>query len=80
MVFLKIVSNFLRYIKIYSDLKFFKIFDEFLQSDCCNRPFSYSRKVFGSNDISLCFVEFSNAHNTDRSSIATQSNFVYKNV
>ena len=45
-----------------------------------NRPFSYSRKECGSNDISLHFVEFSNVHNYDRSSNATQSNLVYKNA
>ena len=45
-----------------------------------NEPFSYSKKVSGSNDISLHFVEFSNLHNADRSSNATQSNFVYKTV
>ena len=44
-----------------------------------NRPFSYSKKESGSNDISLDFVEFSNVHNTDRNSNATQSNLVYKN-
>ena len=37
-----------------------------------NRPFSYSKKESGSNDISLHLVEFSNVHNTDRSSHATQ--------
>ena len=46
----------------------------------CNRPFSYSKIECGSNDISLDFVEFSNVHNTDRSSNATQSNLVHKNV
>ena len=45
-----------------------------------NRPFSYSKKECGSNDISLHLVEFSNVHNTNRSSNATKSNFVYKNV
>ena len=45
-----------------------------------NRPFRYSKKESGSNDISLNFVEFSNSHNTDRSSNATQSNVVYKAV
>ena len=45
-----------------------------------NRPFSYSRKESGSNNISLHFVEFSNEHNTDRSSNATESNLVYRNV
>ena len=43
-----------------------------------NRSFSCSKKESGSNDISLHFVEFSNVHNTHRSSNATQSNFVYK--
>ena len=45
-----------------------------------NRPFSYSKKESGSSDISLHFVEFSNVHNTDKSSNATQSNLVYKTV
>ena len=44
----------------------------------CNRSFSYSEKECGSNDISLHFVEFSNVHNCDRSSNATQSKFAYK--
>ena len=50
----------------------------FLKSD--NRPFSYSENESGSNDISLNFVEFSNVHNCDRNSNATQSNFAYKIV
>ena len=45
-----------------------------------NTPFSYSKKECGSNDISSHFVEFSNVCNNDRSSNATQSNLVYKNV
>ena len=45
-----------------------------------NRPFSYSRKESGSNDILLHSVEFLNMHNTDRSSNATLSNLAYKNV
>ena len=45
-----------------------------------NRPFSYSKKECGSNDISSHFVEFSNVYNNDRSSNATKSNLVYKNV
>ena len=45
-----------------------------------NRPYSYSRRECGSNDISLHFVEFSNVHNTNRISNATQSNLVHKNV
>ena len=36
-----------------------------------NRPFSYSEKEFQSNDTLLHFVEFSNVHNSDRSSNAT---------
>ena len=43
-------------------------------------PFSYSKKVSQSNDTLLHFVEFSNVHNSDTSSNATQSNLVYKNV
>ena len=45
-----------------------------------NRPFSYSEKESQSNDISQQFVEFSNVHNSDRSSNATRSNFAYKDV
>ena len=45
-----------------------------------NRPFSYSEKESQSNDTSLHFVEFLNVHNSDRSSNATRSNLVYKNV
>ena len=45
-----------------------------------NRPFSYSEKESQSNDTLLHFVEFSNVHNGDRSSNATQSNLAYKNV
>ena len=45
-----------------------------------NRSVSYFKKECGSNDISLHFVELSNVHNNDRSSNATQSNLVYKNV
>ena len=44
-----------------------------------NRPFSYSKKECGSNDISSHFVEFSNVYNTDRRPNAIQSNLVYKN-
>ena len=36
-----------------------------------NRPFSYSEKESQSNDTLLHFVEFSNVHNSDRSSNAT---------
>ena len=50
------------------------------QNRTFNRPFSYSKKESGSNDISLHLVEFSNVYNSDRSSNATQSNVVYKNV
>ena len=45
-----------------------------------NRPFSHSEKESQSNDTSLHFAEFSNVHNSDRSSYATRSNLVYKNV
>ena len=45
-----------------------------------HRPFSYSEKESQSNDTLLHFVEFSNVHNSDRSSNATRSNLVYKNV
>ena len=48
-----------------------------LQTDICNRPFSYSEKESQSNDTLLHFVEFSNEHNSDRSSNATRSNLVY---
>ena len=43
-----------------------------------NGPFSYSKKECGSNDISLHLVEFSNVHNTDRSSNANPSNLCIK--
>ena len=43
-------------------------------------PFSYSEKESQSNDTLLHFVEFSNVYNSDRSSNATRSNLVYKNV
>ena len=45
-----------------------------------NRPFSYFEKESQSNDTLLHFVEFSNVHNCYRSSNATRSNLVYKNV
>ena len=45
-----------------------------------NRSFSYSEKESQSNDTLLHFIEFSNLHNSDRSSNATRSNPVYKNV
>ena len=45
-----------------------------------NRPFSYSEKESQSNDTLQHLVEFSNVHNRDRSSNATRSNLVYKNV
>ena len=45
-----------------------------------NRPFSYSENESQSNATLLNFVEFSNVHNSDRSSNATRSNLVYKNV
>ena len=45
-----------------------------------NRPFSYSEKESQSNDTLLHFVEFSNVHNSDRSSNATRSNLVDKKV
>ena len=45
-----------------------------------HRPFSYSEKESQSNDTLLHFVEFSNVYNSDRSSNATRSNLVYKNV
>ena len=45
-----------------------------------NRPFSYSKKECGSNDISSHFVEFSNVYNTNRRSNATESKLVHKNV
>ena len=45
-----------------------------------NGPFSYSEKESQSNDTLLHLVEFSNVHNSDRSSNAIRSNLVYKNV
>ena len=47
---------------------------------CLKRPFSYSEKESQSNDALLHFVEFSNVHNSDRSSNGTRSNVVYKDV
>ena len=44
------------------------------------RPFSYSEKESQSNDILLHFVEFSNVHNSDRSSNTTRSNLMYDHV
>ena len=44
-----------------------------------NRILSYSEKESESNDVLIHFVEFSNVHNSDRSSNATRSNYVYKN-
>ena len=43
-----------------------------------NRRFSYSGKESESNDVMMQFEEFSNVHNSDRTSNATQSNIVYK--
>ena len=43
-----------------------------------NRRFTFSEKESQSNDTLLHFVEFSNVHNSDRSSNATQSKLVYK--
>ena len=51
-----------------------------LGTQCRNRPFSYSEKESQSNETLLHFVEFSNVHNSDRTSNATRSNLVYKNV
>ena len=45
-----------------------------------NRPFSYSEKESEWNDISLDFVEFSNVHNSNRSSNASRSSTAYENV
>ena len=45
-----------------------------------NRPFSFSEKESQSNDALQHFVEFLNAHNSDRSSNATRSNLVCNNV
>ena len=45
-----------------------------------NRPFSYSEKESQSNDTLLHLVDFSNVRNSDRSSNATRSNLMYKNV
>ena len=44
------------------------------------RPCSYSEKESQSSDTLLDFVGFSNEHNSARSSNATRSNLVYKNV
>ena len=50
--------------------------------DCniCNRPFSYSRKESESNVVMMNFEEFSNVHNSDRSSKPTRSNLAYEIV
>ena len=45
-----------------------------------NKPFSSSEKESESNDFLIHFVEFSNVHNSGRSSNATRSNLAYKNV
>ena len=45
-----------------------------------NRPFSYSGKESESNDVMMQFEEFSNVHNSDRTSNATRSNLAYKTV
>ena len=58
-----------------TDLFAYHLFDASI-----NRPFSYSEKESQSNDTLLHVVEFSNVHNSDRSSNATRSNLVYKNV
>ena len=55
-----------------------KVFD--FQPLLFNRPFSYSDKESQSNDTLLHVVGFANVHNCDRSSEATRSNLVYKNV
>ena len=44
------------------------------------RLLNLPEKESESNDTLLHFVEFSNVHNCDRSSNATRSNLVYKNV
>ena len=46
----------------------------------CNRFVSCSERESQSNDTLLHFVEFSNVHNSDRSSNATRSNLAYKDV
>ena len=43
-------------------------------------PFSYSGKESESNDVMMQFEEFSNVHNSDRTSNATRSNLAYKIV
>ena len=53
------------------------LFQNFSMSSV-NRTFSYPEKGSQSNDTLLHFVEFSNVHNSDRSSNATRSNLVYK--
>ena len=42
-----------------------------------NRSFSYSGKESESNDVVMDFEEFSNVHNSDRTSNATRSNLAY---
>ena len=41
---------------------------------------TYSKKESESNDVVMHFKEFSNVHNSNRSSNATRSNVLYKNV
>ena len=53
---------------------------ELSQRTFFNRPFSYFENESGSKDTSLHFAEFSNVHNCDGSSYATQSSLAYKNV
>ena len=49
----------------------------FHRNRVANRPCSCSEKESESNDILIHFVEFSNAHNSDGSSKATQSNTTF---
>ena len=49
-------------------------------STLVHRPFSYSGKESESNDVMMQFEEFSNVHNSDRTSNSTRSNLAYKTV
>ena len=51
-----------------------------VHSHSVNRPFRYSGKKSKSDDVMMQFEEFSNVHNSDRTSNATRSNLAYEIV